>query len=413
MMVVLMDPIRSQLETYATNAALNAAAAAALENNSQGMGENQPPPPQDDSPPPKRLRVDDAGKGEDKQHFKDLNGVWRYCADKRNGKKLIRRLSGLYRLWPSEDIDKYLVDGEFNAQEVLDTKLEENILREEGDQSPGQESINFEFLRHMGIVKDPNKFNNYMLHLWTINDRSVVCLDDFTRDGKPLPVLQEVSSAYREQLGKALMGLSYFEGFYRSTRVARVWASFAVKVEQDVKSPFKYVGCEILTTAIEFEWMKWQREVYTSTSSEWFTEQTCANNLDQRLQCLLDTFSQGIHEGSRYSMRAFYGEGGMWHHLKGRKTGQDKALVHSQKPQPKESTAPQERSSSNKSPPCLKFAASILKLAFADGTGITCHQGTCPHPHPPSLDNAGAAKALYASDLSPAMALAMEKWSNK
>ena len=222
-----------------------------------------------------------------------------------------------------------------------------------------------------------------------------------------------MSSDYREKLGKALKGLALFEQFYRSPRVAQVLAAFAAKVELDSQSPFKYVGCEILTTAFEFEWIKWQREVYNSPSQEWFTEEGCANKLEERLVDLVEVFRTGIHEGARYSERAFYGEGGMWHQLKGRKTGQDKARVVTPKPSSKGLEASQPSTGTSNSTPCVFYAASILGLKDENGKEIECDRRSCRQPHPTSLDKVAATRTLYSSNLNTSLTAAVNAWTNK
>ena len=420
MMVVLADPLKKHLHDYSVRVQDNAAAVVALENESQEMEERskRPRAQQPDKESCKSSRMDDEGNGgQEKNLFKNLNGVLCFCADKRNGRKMVRDNSGLYRLWSKKDIEEFLVDGEFDATQVLDIKREDNILQEEeflkGGGGSDNMGINFDHLCHMAIVKDPKKFERYMRHQLTLHDRSQVCLDDFTRDGSLLPLLSDVSSDYREKLGKALKGLALFEQFYRSPRVAQVLAAFAAKVELDSQSPFKYVGCEILTTAFEFEWIKWQREVYNSPSQEWFTEEGCANKLEERLVDLVEVFRTGIHEGARYSERAFYGEGGMWHQLKGRKTGQDKARVVTPKPSSKGLEASQPSTGTSNSTPCVFYAASILGLKDENGKEIECDRRSCRQPHPTSLDKVAATRTLYSSNLNTSLTAAVNAWTNK
>lgn len=368
-MVKLGDPVRSGLGRHAAsteNGNENAAAVLALEEAPEGVGKKRQRDISSNEELVKARRME-----EGKYLFEDLDGRWWYCADKRNGKAVIRNLTGLYRLLPEEDIPIYLSEGEFRPQEILDVRKDENVLREDEvhESNRVRPAMNFQLLANMAIVNNVEKFEAYMTHKWTLYDRKTVCLDDFTRNGKPLALQKEACLKYREELARALMGVANFERFYRSPLVGQVWADFCPKVEHDFRSPFKHIGCEILTIAIEFEWMKWSREVYKTSGPKWASEANCANELRLRLKALENLFEKGVGEGSKFSQMSFYGEGGMWHRICGRKTGMDTSTKT--KPRPSNGEW------------CMYHIAGQANMKDKEGKDVRCgRRDECNFEHP-------------------------------
>ena len=311
-----------------------------------------------------------------KTKFRGLDGIVRLCMDRVNGPKLVsERWSGLYRLLSEEKAGWMLGQGTFTPEEIIDRHKDDYHLMTL-DECEEVSDNQWDLVKDMKVVKDASKFKTYMLGMGHIQDRHLICLDDFARNSKCLISLtDEASVDGREELAKTCRSVASFERTFRCWQLAEIWTQLGEKIEASTGNVFKLAEIEPLVAAIELAWFKWQKEVYSLNSTEEVDlrdPQACSMRLAFHFDNLFDLYRKGTSD-TIFQWRSFYGAGGYWSGINGRKSDWRPGFATSGHVAP--SATP------SRSSPCLYYLAGQLGIEDEKGQRFSCVKNVCGRDH--------------------------------
>lgn len=319
----------------------------------------------------------DEDKPDGKTKFKDLDGIVRLCTDRTLGAKtVLEQWSGLFRQLSVDKANWMLGMGSFSPAEVIDFHRDEHtLLTLDIDQASTSSTNQWPLLENMRIVKDVTKFKDYMTNQWHLKDRRI-SLDDFVRDGTSfVPLIDEASMEGREVLAKNCRGVAAFERTFGSPEVAVIWDDLAHHLLVSVGNKFMLAEMEPLVAAIELAWFKWRKEVYSSKRTsdlDLRTPDLCAERLVHHFGKVIDLYRQGTSD-TIFSWRAFYGNGGYWSGVKGRRSNWKPGYTSSSQ------SGPSFKGSSQG--PCLYYLAGKLGVKDENNILFGCGKPNCPRDH--------------------------------